>query len=87
MKITPIGSRVLIKPTETEEKTAGGIYIPDSAKEKTNEGEVVEIGDGKDMPVKKGDRIMYESYSGNDVKVDGKKYLIISTKDIVARLG
>ena len=76
MKVKPIGERVLIEPVETEEKTAGGIYIPDTAKEKTNEGKVLAVGDAKDMPVKVNDRIMYESFSGSDVNVDGKKLMI-----------
>ena len=86
MKIKPIGNRVLVKPKESETKTAGGIYIPDTAKEKTNEGEVVAIGDGKDMPVEVGDVIMYESYAGTDITIEDKKHYIIATKDIIAKL-
>ncbi|MCF7862154.1 co-chaperone GroES [Candidatus Woesearchaeota archaeon] len=86
MSIKPLKDRVLIKPKETEEKTAGGIYIPDSAKEKTQEAEVIAVGTDEKMPVKTGDKVIYESYAGTEVKINGKKHLIIQVKDILAKL-
>ncbi|MBN1503003.1 co-chaperone GroES [Candidatus Woesearchaeota archaeon] len=84
MKIKPLGNRVLIKPKEAENKTKSGIYIPDSAKEKTVQGEVVAVGDGKEVTVKAGDIVVYESYGGQEVEIDGKKHLIMEMKDVLA---
>ena len=84
MNIKPIGERVLIKPNETAEKTKGGIYIPESAKEERKEGEVIAVGqykDGKDLPLKKGG-----GYSSDDWEVDGKKYIFIEFKDVLAKM-
>lgn len=86
MKIKPIKTKVLLQPKEAETKTASGIYIPDSAKEDAKEGKVVAVGDDKDMPVKVGDMVIFETYSGKELKVDGKKYLMIDMKDIMAKL-
>jgi len=90
MDIKPLGERVLIKQTEKEEKTKGGIYIPDSAKEERKEGTVIAAGqykDGKDLPLKKGDRILYGGYSSDEVEIDGEKMVFIDFKDVLARLG
>ncbi|MBU0615915.1 MAG: co-chaperone GroES, partial [Nanoarchaeota archaeon] len=87
MNVKPIGERVLIKPVQKEEKTKGGIYIPDSAKEEKKQGEVVSVGsykDGKDLPLKPGDKIIYGGYSSEDFEMDGKKYVFIEFKDILA---
>ena len=89
MKITPIGSRVLIKPKKTEEKTAGGIYIPETAKESKKEGTVISVGtdkDGKMLPLKAGDRIMYGGYSSEEFEADDEKFVIVEFKDVVAKL-
>jgi len=89
MKITPMGARVLINPKETEEKTAGGIYIPETAKENKKEGTVVSVGtdkDGKELPLKKGDRIMYGGYSSEEFEVGDKKFVIVEFKDVIAKL-
>ncbi len=88
MKIKPIGKRVLIKPVKEEEKTRGGIYIPETAKEKKKQGIVVEIGtiEEKEFPVKKGDLILYAGYSSEELELDGEKYLILESKDIIAKL-
>lgn len=86
MKIQPIGNRVLVKRIEVEEKTKGGIIIPDTAKEKTQQGRVEAVGDGKDVPVSAGDNVMFESYAGTDVKVDDEDYLIMDVKDLLAVL-
>jgi chaperonin GroES len=89
MKIKPIGERVLIRPRKKEEKTAGGIYIPDSAKEERKEGEVVAAGqykDGKDLPLKPGDKIIYGGYSSEDIEINGEKHIFIEFKDILAKI-
>ncbi len=89
MKIKPIGERVLIKPIEAEEKTAGGIYIPEEAKEEKKEAIVVEVGnfkDGKELPLKKGEKILYGGYSSDEFEFEGEKYLIIDFKDVLAKI-
>ncbi|HEY4134258.1 MAG TPA: co-chaperone GroES [Alphaproteobacteria bacterium] len=91
MKFRPLHDRVLVKPLEAETKTAGGIIIPDTAKEKPMEGKVIAVGaglrgeDGKLVPmdVKKGDRVLYGKWSGTEVKVDGDDLLIIKESDIM----
>lgn len=84
MKIKPLGNRVLLKPIEAEEKTKSGLYIPDSAKEKPLQAEVIAIGDGKDIKVKVGDKVIHESYAGSEIKINGEKHLIMDVKDILA---
>lgn len=87
--IKPLADRVLIQPKEAETKTAAGIYIPDTAKEKPQEGEVLAVGHGKKdepMEVKKGDTVLYGKYAGTEVTVDDKKYLIVRQSDILAIL-
>ena len=85
MKIKPLGDRVLLKVAEGEQKTSGGIYIPETAQEKTQEGVVLAIGDDKDViKVKAKDRVMYDKYAGTTVKVDGKEQLIVKMSDILA---
>jgi len=89
MNIKPIGERVLIKPLKKEEKTKGGIYLPDSAKEERKEGEVVAVGtlkDGKELPLKNGDRVLYGGYSSDEFDIDGEKYVIVEFKDILAKV-
>lgn len=91
MKIRPLNDRILVKRVESEEKTAGGIIIPDSAKEKPAEGEIIAIGAGKlndkgeriAMEVKAGDRVLFSKYGGTDVKIDGEDYLIMREDDIL----
>ncbi len=90
--IKPLGDRIVIKVVEETEQTSGGIFIPDSAKEKPQRGEVVAVGLGKmnekgerePIDVKVGDTILYAKYSGTDVKVDGVEYKILSIKDALA---
>ena len=90
-KIRPLGQNVLLRRLEAEEKTRGGIILPDSAKEKPREGEVIAIGEGeigkdgkrKDFQVKKGDRVIFSSYSGTEIKVGGDDFLIIGEDDIL----
>ena len=85
MKIKPIGDRVLVKMEEVEEKTSGGIFIPQTAQEKTQTGVVEAVGDDKDViTVKKGDKVMYDKYAGTNVTVEGKEFLIVKMQDIMA---
>ena len=85
--IRPLADRVVIEPKEAETKTAAGLYIPDTAKEKPQQGTVVAAGPGKkdeEMEVKVGDGVLYGKYSGTEVTVDEKKYLIMKQSDILA---
>lgn len=92
MNVKPLGEKVIIKRVEAEGKTAGGIVLPDSAKEKPKEGKVIALGDGKllkngeraKFQIKKGDRVIFSSYGGTEVKIDGEEYLLISEEDILA---
>ena len=94
-KVNPLADRVLIKPLEAEESKKGGIIIPDTAKEKPQEGKIIEVGtgriteDGKKIPmeVKKGDKVLYGKYSGTEVTIDNMEYLIIRESDILAIVG
>lgn len=88
MKIRPIGKRVLIQPVKEQERTRGGIYIPESAKEKKKQGIVVEVGtvEEKEFPIKKGDVILYAGYSSEELEMDGEKYLILESKDVIAKI-
>jgi chaperonin GroES len=88
MHIKPLGKRVLIKPVKEEERTSGGIYIPETAKEKKKQGIVVELGniEEKELPIKKGDTILYTGYSSEEMEINGEKYLIIESKDIIAKI-
>ena len=87
--IKPLADRVLVQPKEAETKTASGLYIPDTAKEKPSEGKVLAVGPGKKdepMEVKVGDEVIYGKYAGTEVTVEGKKYLIVKQSDILAIL-
>lgn len=87
--IKPLADRVLVEPKEAETKTASGLYIPDTAKEKPQEGKVIAAGSGKKdepMEVKVGDEVLYGKYAGTEVTVEGKKYLIVKQSDILAIL-
>ncbi len=87
IKVTPLQDRVLVKPATAETKTASGLYIPDSAKEKPQRGTVIAAGPGKkDEPtsVKAGDTVLYGKYSGTEIEVDGVEYLIMRESDIFA---
>ena len=95
MKIRPLQDRVMVKRLEEEQKTAGGIIIPDSAKEKPQEGVVVAVGKGKvlddgrvqTLDVAKGDRVLFGKYSGSDVTLDGEEYVILREDDVLAIVG
>ncbi len=84
MKVIPLKERILVKPKVGEEKTAGGIYLPENAQEKTNEGEVIEVGEN--CPVKKGDKILFEAFAGSEIKINGVKHLILNAKDVIAKI-
>ena len=92
MKIRPLADKVLVQRLEAENKTAGGIVLPDSAKEKPQKGKVISTGAGKvlddgtvrEMQVKKGDMILFTSYAGTEIKVEGKEYLIMEESGILA---
>ncbi|QFQ12518.1 co-chaperone GroES [Pseudoprevotella muciniphila] len=87
MTIKPLADRVLIKPAPAEEKTVGGIIIPDTAKEKPLQGEVIAAGNGtkdEEMVLKAGDNVLYGKYSGTEVELDGEKYLIMRQSDVLA---
>ncbi len=87
MKVKPLSDRVLIQPNPAEEKTAGGLIIPDTAKEKPLAGKVIAVGPGTSevkMEVKEGDQVLYGKYAGTEVTVDGKDYLIMRQSDILA---
>lgn len=88
MKIRPIGKRVLIQPVKEQERTRGGIYIPESAKEKKKQGIVIEVGtvEEKEFPIKKGDVVLYAGYSSEELEMDGEKYLILESKDVIAKI-
>lgn len=95
MKVRPLHDRVIVQRLEEEEKTRGGIIIPDTAKEKPIEGKVIAVGagninkDGKKVPleVKNGDRVLYAKYAGTEVKIDGVEYLMMKEDDILAIIG
>jgi chaperonin GroES len=95
MKVKPLGDRVVIQASEGQEKTKGGIVLPDTAKEKPQEGKIVAVGtgkkteDGKIIPlsVKVGDKVLYGKYSGTEITVDGEEYLIVKEEDILAIVG
>jgi chaperonin GroES len=94
MKIRPLHDRIIVKRLEEEEKTKGGIIIPDSAKEKPIEGKVIAVGDGRlrddgtklPLEVKKGDRVLFGKYSGTEIKIDDEEHLMMKEDDILAIL-
>ena len=92
MNITPLGERIVIKVLETEEKTKSGIFIPDTAKEKPQMGEVVAVGSGRvldngqkvALDVKVGDKVLFAKYAGTEVKLDGEEYMVLKESDVLA---
>ena len=91
--LQPLDDRIVVKPSEEEETTASGIVIPDTAKERPQEGEVIAVGPGRfedgsriPMDVKAGDKVIYSKYGGTEVKVEGEEYLILSARDVLAVL-
>jgi chaperonin GroES len=94
MAIRPLDDRIVIEPLEAEEKTKGGIVLPDTAKEKPTKGKVISVGEGKlldsgnraKLLVKKGDQVLYGKYAGTEITVSGKEYLILREGDILAKI-
>jgi chaperonin GroES len=94
MNIKPLDDRVLVKPLETEEKTAGGIVLPDTAKEKPIKGvveavgigRILENGDRLDLSIKKGDKVLFGKYSGTEIKIEGVEYKIMKESEILAKI-
>jgi len=92
MKIRPLADKVIVQRLEAENKTAGGIVLPDTAKEKPQRGKIISVGEGKILDdgslrkpqVKKGDTVLFTSYAGTEIKIDGKEYLIMSESDVMA---
>ena len=84
MAVKPLGDRILVKSVEVETKTAGGIFIPETAQEKTQEAVVIDIGTSDDITVKANDKIIYDKYAGTSIKVDGVEHMIIKADDILA---
>ncbi|HVN51127.1 MAG TPA: co-chaperone GroES [Acidimicrobiales bacterium] len=94
VSITPLEDRVLVRPLDAEQTTASGLVIPDTAKEKPQEGEVLAVGpgrfeDGQRLPldVQVGDKVIYSKYGGTEVKYEGEEYLILSARDLLAKVG
>lgn len=95
MNVLPLNDNILVERTEAEERTAGGIVLPDSAREKPKQGKILALGDGKVLEsgkrstfqVKKGDRVLFSSYAGNEITIDNKEYLIMTEDDILAVVG
>jgi chaperonin GroES len=95
MKVRPLADKVLVQRLEAENRTSGGIVLPDAAKEKPQRGKIVSVGEGKllddgtrkKMQVKKGDVVLFTSYAGTEIKIDGKEYLIMDESDIMAVIG
>lgn len=85
MNVKPLADRVIVKLEKNETKSAGGIIIPDTAQEKTQQGVVVEVGDDKDViKVKAGQKVLYDKYAGTQIKIDGAEHLILKMQDILA---
>jgi len=87
MKVRPLADRVMVKLEKNEAKTAGGIIIPDTAQEKTQQGTVIAVGPGTEkevITVKNGDKVMYDKYAGTQIKIDGEEHLILKMADIIA---
>ncbi len=93
-KLAPLADRIVITPLKQEEVTASGLVIPDTAKEKPQQGEVVAVGPGRaddkgkliDMAISVGDRILYAKYTGTEIKLDGEDYIVLNEKDVLAKL-
>jgi chaperonin GroES len=95
MAVKPLDDRVLVKQSEAEERTSGGIVLPDTAKEKPQRGKVMAVGVGKlldngkrgEMSLKKGDEVFYAKYSGTEIKIEGEEYVILKESDVLAVIG
>lgn len=85
LKIQPLGTRVLIKPLDQESKTASGLYIPETAKEKPQTGIVVAVGDSEEVCLKVNDKVLFPKYTGTEFKIDGEEYLLMECSDVLAK--
>ena len=85
MKLRPINGRIVVKPFEAKEKTAGGIYVPDTAKEKLQEGEVIAIAEDATEEIAIGDRVIYKEFSGAEVKIDDENHILLIEDDLLAK--
>ncbi|GAB4473644.1 MAG: co-chaperone GroES [Anaerolineales bacterium] len=85
VKIQPLGTRVLIKPLDQESKTASGLYIPETAKEKPQTGLVIAVGDSEEVCLKVNDKVLFPKYSGTEFKIDGEEYLLMECSDVLAK--
>jgi len=85
MKLQPINGRILMKPFEAKEKTSGGIYLPDTAKEKLHEGEIVAVAKDATDEVTVGDRVIYKEFGGTEIKIEGKGYILLTEDDLLAK--
>ena len=93
-KLQPLGDRIVVRPIKREEVTKGGIVLPDTAKEKPQEGKIIAVGPGKladdgkrlEMEVKKGDKVMYAKYAGTEIKIDGEELLILRDSDVLTKV-
>lgn len=83
MGFKPLDDRVLIRPLKPQEVSKGGIFLPDTAQEKSQEGEVVAVGTAEDLPVKVGDRVLFAKYSGTEIKLDGEDHIVVNRQDIL----
>ena len=94
MRIEPLGDKIVVKRTEPESQTAGGIVLPESAKEKPQEGRVLSVGEGRMLPdgsraepqVAEGDRVLFSSYAGHEIEIDGEEFLVMNESDVLAIL-
>ncbi len=85
LKIQPLGTRVLIKPLDQESKTASGLYIPETAKEKPQTGVVIAVGDSEEVCLKVNDKVLFPKYTGTEFKIDGEEYLLMECSDVLAK--
>ncbi len=86
MTLQPLGTRVLIKPLDQESRTAGGLYLPETAKEKPQQGLVVAVGEDETIKVKPNDKVLFAKYTGTEIRLDGGDHLILEANDILARV-
>jgi len=86
IKLQTLGTRVLVLPLEQENKTSSGLYLPETAKEKPQMGEVIAIGDDEDIKLKVGDKVLFAKYSGTEFKMDGKEYILFDANDVLAKI-
>ncbi len=85
LKIQPLGTRVLIKPLDQESKTASGLYIPETAKEKPQTGVVIAVGDSEEVCLKVNDKVLFPKYTGTEFKIEGEEYLLMECSDVLAK--